>query len=138
MGAGDVSLVLKALEQLQLSDEDIAVLQGVLACLVQPGHCLRLIEEAAAKNRSCPDCGSHRCHRCGHANGLQRYRCVACLRSFNALTGTPLARLRLRDKWLLYGRLPFARHFFSVSDEESCSSISGPLRGDAAGLDEIR
>ena len=102
MGAADVSLLLKALEQHQLSDEDIAVLQGVLASLVQPGHCLRLIEEAATKNRSCPGCGSHRCHRCGHANGLQRYRCVACRRSFNALTGTPLARLRLRDKWLPY------------------------------------
>jgi transposase-like protein len=35
---------------------------------------------------------------------LQRYRCVACGRSFNALTGTPLARLRLRDKWLPYLR----------------------------------
>ncbi|WBS05274.1 IS1595 family transposase [Pseudoduganella sp. SL102] len=33
---------------------------------------------------------------------MQRYRCVACRRSFNALTGTPLARLRLRDKWLHY------------------------------------
>jgi transposase-like protein len=33
-----------------------------------------------------------------HAHGLQRYRCVDCARSFNALTGTPLARLRHRPK----------------------------------------
>ena len=60
-----------------------------------------MIEEAAEKPL-CPACGGQRCHRCGHANGLQRYRCVACRRSFNALTGTPLARLRLRDRWLPY------------------------------------
>src|SRR5688572_27858607 len=101
MGAADVSVVLEVLEQVQLSDEEIALLRGVLANFGQPGQCLRLIEEAAG-NRSCPDCGSKRCHRCGVANGLQRYRCVVCRRSFNALTGTPLARLRLRDKWLTY------------------------------------
>ena len=34
------------------------------------------------------------------ANGLQRYRCQACRRTFNALTGTALARLCKKDKWL--------------------------------------
>ncbi|MBB3219266.1 IS1595 family transposase [Pseudoduganella umbonata] len=101
MGTADVSVVLKVLEQVQLSDDEIALVQGLLANLVQPGQSLRLIEEAAGK-RSCPECGGNRCHRSGQANGLQRYRCVACRRSFNALTGTPLARLRLRDKWLPY------------------------------------
>ena len=33
---------------------------------------------------------------------MQRYRCRACPRTFNDLTGTPLARLRLRGKWLAY------------------------------------
>jgi transposase-like protein len=102
MGAaelGAVAQVLQVLEKLQLSEDDVAFLQGVLATRVQPGQCLRLIEEAAGRP-SCPACGHPQCHRCGHANGLQRYRCVACGRSFNALTGTPLARLRLRDKWL--------------------------------------
>lgn len=48
----------------------------------------------------CPHCASPAVQRYGHANGLQRYRCRGCSRSFNALTGTPLARLRHRDKWL--------------------------------------
>lgn len=39
-------------------------------------------------------------HRCGHASGLQRYRCLSCGCSFNALTGAPLARLRKRAHWL--------------------------------------
>jgi hypothetical protein len=31
--------------------------------------------------------------------GLPRFRCAACGRTFNALTGTPLARLRQRARW---------------------------------------
>ncbi len=58
--------------------------------------------EAGGAPRACPHCRSLRLHRDGHADGLQRYRCVACARSFNALTGTPLARLRHRPKWLAY------------------------------------
>jgi len=37
-----------------------------------------------------------------HAHGLQRYRCVPCGRTFNALTGTPLARLRHKALWIEY------------------------------------
>lgn len=48
----------------------------------------------------CPHCGSTGMVRNGHAHGLQRYKCRACKRSFNALTGTPLARLRQKGKWL--------------------------------------
>ncbi len=38
--------------------------------------------------------------RNGSASGLQRYKCRDCDRTFNALTGTPLARLRQKSKWL--------------------------------------
>ena len=48
----------------------------------------------------CPHCGSPRMVRNGHAHGLQRYKCRGCQRSFNALTGTPLTRLRQKGKWL--------------------------------------
>lgn len=39
------------------------------------------------------------CDRHGQANDLQRFRCWQCRRTFNDLTGTPLARLRLKGKW---------------------------------------
>jgi transposase-like protein len=58
--------------------------------------------EASGAPRACPHCRCPRLHRDGHADGLQRYRCVGCARSFNVLTGTPLARLRHRPKWLAY------------------------------------
>ena len=35
----------------------------------------------------------------GQADGLPRYRCRGCGRTFNGLTKTPLARLRKREKW---------------------------------------
>jgi hypothetical protein len=40
--------------------------------------------------------------RWGAAHGLPRYRCVSCRRTFNALTNTPLARLRNKERWLTY------------------------------------
>jgi transposase-like protein len=61
-----------------------------------------LIGEIGAAARRCPSCASDRYHRHGHANGLQRYRCRTCGRTYNDLSGTPLARLRLREKWLDY------------------------------------
>jgi transposase-like protein len=57
----------------------------------------------AAQNRldctGCPHCGSRKLQRWGRASGLPRYRCIECGRSFNALTGTPLARLRKKEQW---------------------------------------
>jgi transposase-like protein len=38
-------------------------------------------------------------HQRRHASDLPRYRCKACRRTFNALTKTPLANLRMKDKW---------------------------------------
>ena len=39
----------------------------------------------------------------GPRDGLRRYRCRTCRRTFNALTGTSLARLRKKECWLAYG-----------------------------------
>ena len=47
----------------------------------------------------CPHCGSQKLQGWGRVSGLPRYRCVDCRRSFNALTGTPLARLRKKEQW---------------------------------------
>ena len=84
-----------------LSAADLARLREWLEGTVRPAECVALIE-AAAKGRPCPRCGCGRVHRCGRASGLQRFRCLACGRSFNALTGTPLARLRKKERWLAY------------------------------------
>ena len=60
---------------------------------------IALIGEIRSAGRCCPRCKSEHWHRHGYANDLQRFRCRACGRTFNDLTGTPLARLRLKGKW---------------------------------------
>ncbi len=63
---------------------------------------IALIDQVGAAIRRCPSCACDQYHRHGQANGLQRYRCRACGRTYNDLSGTPLARLRMREKWLDY------------------------------------
>ena len=93
--------VFAALTSLQLGTDDVAKLRTWVASIVHPGECLRLIATAAG-TPCCPHCQCSRVHRCGSASGLQRWRCLACRRSFNALTNTPLARLRKKATWLTY------------------------------------
>lgn len=50
--------------------------------------------------RRCPHCAALGAVSRGQANGLQRFRCKGCGKTFNALTGTPLAGLRHRELWL--------------------------------------
>lgn len=63
-----------------------------------------LIESRVTVSPVCPKCAHNKIARWGSASGLQRYRCLACKATFNALTGTPLARLRKKDKWLDYAQ----------------------------------
>jgi transposase-like protein len=78
--------------------------QRVLVLLQPPGEhsAIDVIEALAAARSSCPHCTSASLYRHGCAHGLQRYRCRGCGKTFNALTGTPLARLRERPRWLDY------------------------------------
>jgi transposase-like protein len=47
----------------------------------------------------CPHCDSRDVVHWGKASTLPRYRCKGCQRTFNGLTKTPLAGLRMKDKW---------------------------------------
>jgi transposase-like protein len=89
------------LTAVQLSVDDLARLREWIAGIADPAECIALIEHAA-RGRPCPRCYCPRVHRCGQASGLQRFRCLGCGRSYNALTGTPLARLRKKEHWLAY------------------------------------
>lgn len=60
-----------------------------------------VVQARLSQSPGCPKCQAVRLVRNGQADGLQRYKCRNCGVTFNALTGTPLARLRHRNKWLL-------------------------------------
>ncbi|AQU81785.1 MULTISPECIES: IS1595 family transposase [unclassified Halomonas] len=60
--------------------------------------------DTASQHLPCPHCGSAHPIKWGRSGGLQRYRCrnSECHKTFNALTGRPLAKLQHRDKWFDY------------------------------------
>jgi transposase-like protein len=60
----------------------------------------QIIEARMDYRAPCPRCQSEHTVRHGHANGLQRYRCRECHRTFNALATTPLKGLHKRELWL--------------------------------------
>ncbi len=85
-----------------LSQKQVATVRDLAAAFAAHGHCLDLIEQYGRDHPGCPHCHGTCIQRHGYASGLQRYRCQDCRRTYNALTGTPLAHLRLRSKWLPY------------------------------------
>jgi len=101
----DFSTLFAALRGVTLGHQERSQLRAWLATVDDAAdavaNCAALIEQAAI-GKCCPRCGGARSHRCGRASGLQRWRCLACGRSFNALSGTQLAHLRKKEHWLHY------------------------------------
>lgn len=77
-------------------------LQQTVEYLNQEKEPEQVIGSIVESNPSCPHCHHTPCGRWGNAHGLPRYHCSACGKTFNALTGTPLAHLRHRECWMKY------------------------------------
>jgi transposase-like protein len=60
------------------------------------------VERVAAQG--CPHCAGREVVGWGRSHGLLRFRCKSCGRTFNALTETPMAHLRKKEKWLDHAR----------------------------------
>jgi transposase-like protein len=85
------------IEQLgDLSQVQRGALFDVLTANGSGDQVVALIETRFAAAPACGHCGEADFKPWGSASGLKRYMCRACERTFNALTGTPLAGLRLR------------------------------------------
>ena len=65
---------------------------------------IAMIETRFAAAPACAHCRSERIGTWGRVSGLRRYKCKDCRRTFNALTGTPLAQLHRREVWIQYAR----------------------------------
>jgi len=81
----------------QLSHRQRIASSNLLRMRAPQEAAVALIEQTAQAQLHCPACGATRFHRHGQAHGLQRYRCVPCRKTFNALTGTPLAYLHHKE-----------------------------------------
>jgi transposase-like protein len=61
---------------------------------------LSKVGDGRIANFGCPYCGGYEVGRWGRANGRPRYRCKECRKTFGPLTGTPLAGLHYKDRWM--------------------------------------
>jgi transposase-like protein len=89
---------MKSIERMSRGQRD--KLRKRLAGKASIDEVITLIEGNVVGEPACPYCSGKQLYRWGKASELQRYRCRQCNHTFNALTGTPLARLRYKDKWL--------------------------------------
>ena len=92
----------------QLTRAQYARVLTLLTPIVDQAHAAEFIEQAVASRLCCPRCQSKALYRHGSKSGLQRFRCRSCGRTFNSLTGTPLARLRHKSKWIAFSRCMLA------------------------------
>lgn len=67
---------------------------------IRPLAAIEVIERANPARPPCPHCGAEHVVKNGRSSGLPRFLCRGCARTFNILTGTPLAHLHLRGKWI--------------------------------------
>ena len=78
------------------------------AALNEPESCqpqaAAFINEEFSIKPVCPACSSASVYKWGVVNELQRYRCKECKRTFNALSGTSMSRLRKKELWLEYSQ----------------------------------
>lgn len=97
----------KLVEQLgELSEVQRAAILEAVQDGQPANEAIALIETRFAAAPACGHCGSMLFGKWGMASGLKRFICKAdgCGRTFNALTGTPLAQLHKREAWLAYAR----------------------------------
>ena len=91
-------------EVAELSASQRAALFKVLRGVGEGAQAIAIAESRRSAGEPCPHCSHEHVQPWGQSNGLQRWRCKSCRKTFNALTGTPLAGLRKRELWLEHGR----------------------------------
>jgi transposase-like protein len=99
----DFSALLAQVDSLSINQKAAlaAALSNPEAPQPQPAQ---FIDKEFSAKPICPGCSCASVNKWGVVSGLQRYRCKECCRTFNALTGTPMARLRKKELWLDYSQ----------------------------------
>ena len=74
---------------------------------------------------NCPHCNSHELSRWGMTKqGIQRFKCKLCCKTFNALADSPLYRMKKAEKWIEYTKLMWD----GVSLRKSARALNITLR----------
>jgi transposase-like protein len=94
----ELARMIEALGKLSRAERQMVVAE--IAAADGQASSVAVIDDRVPERRDCPHCASRQVVKNGHADGLQRFKCRSCAKSFNALTGTPLSHLHQRAKWL--------------------------------------
>lgn len=89
---------------------------------------LKSINDIAGEVDHCPRCGGTSLYKWGIRDKVQRYKCRECNRTFNALTKTPLARLRHKEKWGDYAQTLLESATIAKSAQKCHIAISTSFR----------
>ncbi len=92
----------------RLSPQQLDDLRAAADVLHQRANAMSAFDKAI-EGAGCPHCNSFKFTKNGFSRGLQRYRCNACSRTFNAATNTPLSRLRSKEQLFQQGECPDER-----------------------------
>jgi transposase-like protein/uncharacterized protein (DUF433 family) len=98
MDANQFEMLLDVIAQLPWRQRN--KLRDWLSRLPSVDEATDIIEAESPNVSACPHCQATKLYRHGQVGGLQRYRCTSCRKTFNALTKTPLAHLRMKGKWM--------------------------------------
>lgn len=97
MKPAEISRLLSQIQQVPV--EEISKVKEAVAKREGDVESLLMLQERTEAVKCCPHCGCVEIVRNGFKNGKQRFWCKGgCGATFNALTGTPLARLRMPEK----------------------------------------
>ena len=98
-------------------------LLAIMSQLLDPN--LNSIQRVRLKEQgiTCPHCQSDKIVANGKLNSVQRYWCRACNKHFRETTGTPLAWLKKKDKWLQYLRCMLSGYSLRKSAKETGISL---------------
>lgn len=107
-----------------LSDQQRELIKKALDGDCDLDKVISIIESRLSAKRECCYCMSDNVKKWGTAHGLQRYRCYDCRKTFNSLTGSPLAHLHKRESWMQMAQA--LREGLSVRKTASQCNISVP------------
>jgi transposase-like protein len=100
MQKDDFDLLLRVVDRLEVGQRER--LKAALEAGDEEAAVIAILESRVGPGPGCPHCEAAGARRWRRSHGLTCYRCQACARTFNALTGTPLARLRQKASWLRF------------------------------------
>lgn len=92
-----------------MSEAQREEVREILAGRSSEAEVIAAVEERLLADRVCPLCQRQGAVCRGRANGLRRFCCAGCGKTFNALTftaltGTPLANLHYKGRWFDFAR----------------------------------